>query len=114
MAVYEGGPILTVKSYYTTDKVPNPSRIYYFEAPQSGEFTYGSETLKRGTSVQYPIGTTQVSVATACDQDGFGNADGSLIKKRADGVTVECRRTRFSTAKVAYADLEDGDKEVYR
>lgn len=97
VAVYEGGPILTVKSYYTTDKVPNPSRIYYFEAPRSGEFTYGSETLKRGTNVQYPIGTTQVSVATACDQDGLGNADGSLIKKRADGVTVECRRTRFST-----------------
>ena len=71
--------------------------IYYFEAPRSGEFTYGSETLKRGTNVQYPIGTTQVSVATACDQDGLGNADGSLIKKRADGVTVECRRTRFST-----------------
>lgn len=97
VAVYEGGPILTVKSYFTTDKVPNPSRIYYFEAPQSGEFTYGSETLKRGTNVQYPIGTTQVSVATACDQDGLGNADGSLIKKRADGVTVECLRTRFST-----------------
>ena len=62
--------------------MPNPSRIYYFEAPQSGEFTYGSETLKRGTNVQYPIGTTQVSVATACDQDGLGNADGSLIKKK--------------------------------
>lgn len=103
VSVYEGGPILTVKSYYTTDPNKDPNnnpikhRIYYYEAPQSGTFTYGAETLKRGMSVQYPIGTEQVSIAVACDQDGLGNGDGSLIKQRGDGVTVECRKSRFST-----------------
>lgn len=31
VTVYEGGPVLTVKSYYTTEKVETDSRKYYYE-----------------------------------------------------------------------------------
>lgn len=95
VTVYEGGPVLTVKSYYTTEKTETDSRKYYYEAPVSGEFVYGSETLKRGCEVQYPIGTTTLTVEQAASQDGVGNEYGSLFKTRADGTTVECLRTRY-------------------
>lgn len=95
VTVYEGGPVLTVKSYYTTEKVETDSRKYYYEAPVDGEFVFGSETLKRGCEVQYPIGTTTLTVEQAASQDGVGNEYGSLFKTRADGTTVECLRTRY-------------------
>lgn len=95
VTVYEGGPVLTVKSYYTTEKIETDSRKYYYEAPVDGEFVFGSETLKRGCEVQYPIGTTTLTVEQAASQDGVGNEYGSLFKTRADGTTVECLRTRY-------------------
>ncbi len=95
VTVYEGGPILTVKSYYTTEKAEADNRKYYYETPVAGEFVFGSETLKRGCDVQYPIGTTALTVEQAASQDGVGNEYGSLFKTRADGTTVECLRTRY-------------------
>lgn len=95
VTVYEGGPVLTVKSYYTTEKGEADDRKYYYEEPVSGEFVFGTETLKRGCEVQYPIGTTALTVEQAASQDGVGNEYGSLFKTRADGTTVECLRTRY-------------------
>lgn len=95
VTVYEGGPVLTVKSYFTTEKEESDNRTYYYEAPVAGQFVFGSETLQRGCEVQYPIGTTAVTVEQASAQDGVGNEYGSLFKTRADGTTVECLRTRY-------------------
>lgn len=95
VTVYEGGPVLTVKSYYTTEKDEADDRKYYYEEPVAGEFVFGTETLKRGCEVQYPIGTTALTAEQASSQDGVGNEYGNLLKTRADGTTVECLRTRY-------------------
>lgn len=57
--------VLTEKSFLTTDKTSSDNRAYYFQPPVDGSFAFGAETLKRGCDVQYPIGTTEVTLEQA-------------------------------------------------